>query len=245
MASELRFNREFPVLPVACGVYQSGYRYGFEVEDFGYCESVLEYARLYTDSQVVLAYPKHKADLVSPECEVFKLGTVIKIKSSELICKGDTRSYCIETSDTQKAEIIRFSTSPEGVRLARCRPHNEQSQHLSNEQTMALLLPIWISIRANLGVADSLTSFLPCHGSVCFGEYMGNLDRCLDSVCQFLPLKFEQQAELFAAEGVTERAMLVLNYLNKAHASGFKVGLQDVTLAELYHWNRSAKSSKN
>lgn len=246
MSSSLRFNRALPVLPVTCGVYQSGYRYEFEIAPLSYYEKILDYARLHTDNQVVLAYPKREADEASPNCEVFPLGTAIAMKVCEpVVRKGELWSYSIETVDTQKVEIAEFSESPEGVRLARCKPYRERSRRLSVEQTMNLLLPIWISIRANLGATDSLTSVLPAYGSVSFMNYMSDLDSCLDQVCQSLPLEFEQRAALFAADDVIKRSLLVLRYLNKAHAAGFKIELHDAGLDELSHWNRYTKASKN
>ncbi len=246
MSSNLRFNRALPVLPVTCGVYQSGYRYEFEISPLSYYEQIFDYARQHTDNQVVLAYPKREADEIFPNCEVFALGTAIVMNVCEpVVRKGELWSYSIETVDTQKVRIVEFSESAEGVRLARCKPFKENSRCLSVEQTMNLLLPIWISIRANLGATDSLTSVLPAYGSISFMNYMTDLNSCLEQVCQFLPLAFEQRAALFAADDIIKRSFLVLRFLNKAHSSGFKIELHDAGLDELSHWNRYTKASKN
>ncbi|MDO5296964.1 MAG: hypothetical protein Q4F00_10130 [bacterium] len=246
MSSSLRFNRALPVLPVTCGVYQSGCRYEFEIPPLSYYERILDYAREHTDNQVILAYPKREADEASPNCEVFPLGTAIAMNVCEpVVRKGELWSYSIETVDTQKVEIAEFTSSADGVRLARCKPFKERIRRLSVEQTMNLLLPIWISIRANLGATDCLTSVLPAYGSISFMNYMSDLDSCLEQVCQFLPLKYEQQAAIFAADDIIKRSMLVLRYLNKAHSSGFKIELYDAGLDELSHWNRCTKVSHN
>lgn len=246
MDSSLRFNRPLPVLPVTCGVYQTGSSSEFEVAPHAYYEKIFDYAREYTDNQVVLAYPLEEDGDEKPDCAVFRLGTAIVMNVCDpVVRKGELWSYSIETTDTQKVKLTGFSDSPDGVRLANCVPFEDNGLKLNMEQTMALLLPIWISIRANVGSVDSLTCVMPTFGNRSFIDYIEDLDSCLDRVCAYLPLEFSQRAAFFAAEDVVKRSLLVLRFLNAAHSKGFKLDIIDADLDSLQKWNRAVKVGNN
>ncbi len=242
MSSELHFDLPLPMLPVTTGVYQSNHNYEFEIAPQDYLEKIFAYARKYTNNQVVLVYPKNENGETDANCPVYDVGTVIRMHVCEpVVRKGELWSYSIETTDTQKANIIACGAK-DGVRLAICTPYRERNVELSLGQKMMLLLPIWISIRANVGGNDSIHTVLPCMGNEAYAFYLRDIDGALQRVCRYLPLDFSQRAAYFAAPDVLRRCALVLEFLNKAHASGFRMEIVKADLRELGHWHRGILS---